>query len=144
ENVQEAVVGTGKKSDTQSNSAGTSGGVTAQEGINGSRAKLPFGLDPATTPVLGSFHTGDQPTSQAISAWYSLPAPTDDELLVVSAAGRITPANFQVQFGTEFDGRIQPVGKKIVMMDIGPSPSWRNLRLPMDRAPEGATAVRIT
>ncbi|MGV7852394.1 arabinosyltransferase C-terminal domain-containing protein, partial [Mycobacterium kansasii] len=34
--------------------AGTEGGTTAAPGINGSRARLPFNLDPARTPVLGS------------------------------------------------------------------------------------------
>ncbi|MCP5888492.1 arabinosyltransferase C-terminal domain-containing protein, partial [Klebsiella pneumoniae] len=40
---------------TSSNSAGTSGGTTENVGINGSTVALPFGLDPSTTPVLGSF-----------------------------------------------------------------------------------------
>lgn len=144
EYVQPGVVGTGQDSNTKSNSAGTGGGLLAEPGVNGSMARLPYGLDPATTPVLGSFHTADQPISHAVSAWYQLPATTPDDLLVISAAGRITPANFQVLFGKDAgDGTITPVGSPIAMMDTGPNPSWRNLRLPMDRAPRDATAVQI-
>ncbi|MGH3553260.1 MAG: arabinosyltransferase domain-containing protein, partial [Mycobacterium sp.] len=36
-----------------SSEAGTEGGTTAAPGINGSRARLPYNLDPARTPVLG-------------------------------------------------------------------------------------------
>ncbi|CAM5685568.1 arabinosyltransferase domain-containing protein [Mycolicibacterium aubagnense] len=39
---------------------GTEGGTTAGMGVNGSRAKLPYNLDPATTPVLGSWRPGVQ------------------------------------------------------------------------------------
>ncbi|MDP1086475.1 arabinosyltransferase C-terminal domain-containing protein, partial [Klebsiella pneumoniae] len=38
---------------------GTTGGSGA-ETINGSTVKLPFGLDPAVTPVLGSYQDGVQ------------------------------------------------------------------------------------
>ncbi|XGU20413.1 arabinosyltransferase C-terminal domain-containing protein [Rhodococcus sp. 3Y1] len=40
--------------DTAGNSAGTGGGA-GQTGVNGSSVALPFGLDPATTPVMGSY-----------------------------------------------------------------------------------------
>jgi arabinosyltransferase B len=42
-------------------SAGTSGG-TGRVGVNGSTAKLPFGLDPSTTPVMGSYQEGVRPS----------------------------------------------------------------------------------
>ncbi|WP_182358973.1 arabinosyltransferase domain-containing protein [Tomitella gaofuii] len=144
EYVQPGVVGTGEQSNTKSNSAGTGGGLIAEPGINGSLARLPFGLNPDTTPVIGSFHTADQPISHAVSSWYQLPPRADDQLLVISAAGRINPANFQVLFGTTNpDGSVTAVGSPIAMMDTGPDPSWRNLRLPMERAPKGADAVQI-
>jgi len=144
EYVQPGVVGTGEQSNTKSNSAGTGGGLNQESGINGSLARLPFGLDPDTTPVLGSFHTAEQPIAHAVSAWYRLPEHSPEQLLAISAAGRITPANFQVLFGkTGPDGTVTPVGKPIGMMDPGPDPSWRNLRLPMDRAPQEADAVQI-
>ncbi len=59
-------------------------------------ARLPYGLDPASTPVLGSWRSGVQQPAVLRSAWYRLPprealgagrAP----LLVVSAAGPLRP-----------------------------------------------------
>ena len=35
---------------------------------------LPFGLDPETTPVLGSYRRGPQVAAELTSAWYRLPA----------------------------------------------------------------------
>src|SRR5690606_14211459 len=73
--------------------AGTEGGTTVAAGVNGSRARLPFGLDPAGTPVLGSWRGGTQQPAFLRSAWYQLPAgwndrKRSDSLLVVAAAGR--------------------------------------------------------
>ena len=49
---------------------GTEGGTTAAAGVNGSRARLPYNLDPATTPVMGSWRSGTRsgPTHWATSA----------------------------------------------------------------------------
>lgn len=54
--------------------AGTGGGY-GPEGVNGSRVFLPFGLDAATTPVMGSY---DENTvaAEATSVWYQLPPAT--------------------------------------------------------------------
>ena len=74
--------------------AGTEGGTTARAGVNGSRARLPYGLDPARTPVLGSWRSGTQQTAALRSAWYRLPPRDSDEeppLLAVAAAGRFDP-----------------------------------------------------
>jgi arabinosyltransferase C len=72
-----------------SSEAGTEGGTTAAPGINGSRAKLPYNLDPARTPMLGSWRSGVQVPSRLRSAWYRLPAADQRDaagpLLVVSA-----------------------------------------------------------
>ncbi|HRD13252.1 MAG TPA: arabinosyltransferase domain-containing protein, partial [Mycobacterium sp.] len=69
--------------------AGTEGGTTAAAGINGSRARLPYGLDPARNPVLGSWRSGIQQPAKLRSAWYRLPDDWQSSpLLVVSAAGR--------------------------------------------------------
>ena len=68
--------------------AGTDGGY-GPVGVNGSRVFLPFGLDPARTPVMGSY---DENTvaAKATSAWYQLPPRTPDRpLVVVAAAGAI-------------------------------------------------------
>ena len=134
-------------------SSGTAGGTGAL-GVNGSTAALPFGLDPATTPVLGSYQEGIQEPAEATSSWYQLPARSDDAPLVVfSAAGRIwsyddTGAltygqSLLLEYGKrQPDGSVQAQGTYLPR-DIGPAPSWRNLRVPLaDIAPD-ADAVRI-
>src|SRR5699024_3086280 len=142
--VQPGVVGTGSDSKRRSNSAGTGGGRSAEPGVNGSHAALPFGLDPETTPVVGSFDSADQSTAWTTTAWYPLPenAVQDGELLVVSAAGRINDWHLRVEFGRADGDDYEVIGEDS-LIDIGPAPSWRNLRLPLDDAPEGTTAVRL-
>ncbi|EUA24574.1 mycobacterial cell wall arabinan synthesis family protein [Mycobacterium xenopi 3993] len=54
-------------------------------GVNGSRAALPFGLDPARTPVMGSYGENTV-AAHATSVWYQLPPRTPDRPLVVVAA----------------------------------------------------------
>ncbi len=56
-----------------SSSGGTGGGEMEKAGVNGSFAKLPFGLDPDRTPVLGSYSQNDQAPASLTSAWYRLP-----------------------------------------------------------------------
>ncbi|MGB9226852.1 arabinosyltransferase domain-containing protein, partial [Mycobacterium sp.] len=83
---------------------GTEGGTTAGPGINGSRARLPYNLDAARTPVLGSWRSGIQVPALLRSAWYRLPPPDQRgkwPLLVVSAAGRFDPREVQVQWATD-------------------------------------------
>src|SRR4029079_13453660 len=60
--------------DESSGQAGTEGGTTAGVGVNGSRARLPFNLDPARTPVMGSWRSGTQQPALLRSAWYRLSA----------------------------------------------------------------------
>ena len=138
---------------TTSTGAGTGGGRTGNEGVNGSTVRLPFGLDPATTPILGSYRTGVQQAAALESGWYVLPERTEDTpLLVVTAAGRvhyvdpdgvITPGqDVQLEFGATSGSEVSPVGR-VSPIDIGPSPSWRNLRVPTDAIPTDADAVRI-
>ncbi|MGH3560897.1 MAG: arabinosyltransferase domain-containing protein, partial [Mycobacterium sp.] len=82
-----------------SSEAGTEGGTTVAPGINGSRARLPYNLDPARTPVLGSWRSGGQMPAALRSAWYRLP-PRDEAgpLLVVTAAGRFSADEVTVQW----------------------------------------------
>ena len=54
--------------------AGTGGGY-GPVGVNGSRVFLPFGLDPKTTPVMGSYKENTV-AAKATSAWYELPPRT--------------------------------------------------------------------
>ena len=54
--------------------AGNEGGTNPAPGINGSVAQLPYNLDPARTPVLGSWRPGIQVPAHLRSGWYRLPA----------------------------------------------------------------------
>ncbi|MFI6957170.1 arabinosyltransferase domain-containing protein [Nocardia sp. NPDC050408] len=133
--------------------AGTDGGYGAT-GVNGSRATLPFGLDPATTPVMGSYQGGVQQPAHLVSSWYQLAPRSDDHpLVVISAAGRILSVDdtgdtrygqsLTVDYGKHLpDGSVQMLGTYLPR-DIGPFPSWRNLRIPLDELAPDADAVRI-
>ncbi|MBV7294409.1 arabinosyltransferase domain-containing protein [Corynebacterium sp. TAE3-ERU12] len=133
--------------------AGTNGGFLGNEGVNGSRARLPYGLNRQKIPVLGSYSSDIQVPAALTSAWFALPKPTEDTpLLVVTAAGRIAHNDFNgvrqpgqrlvFEFGRDTGDGFEVLGD-VEPLDIGPEPSWRNLRTPMDQVPEGATAVRL-
>ncbi|MCW2563566.1 MAG: cell wall arabinan synthesis protein [Mycobacterium sp.] len=137
--------GTSNFADTETgaltaNEAGTEGGTTAAAGVNGSRARLPYGLDPARTPVMGSWRGGTQQPATLRSAWYRLP-PRDQAgpLLVVSAAGRFDPGEVSVQWAND---KGEPAGG-VGFADVGAAPAWRNLRVPMAAIPRDATQVRL-
>ncbi|GAB3701623.1 arabinosyltransferase domain-containing protein [Corynebacterium nasicanis] len=133
---------------------GNTGGTRAEVGVNGSRARLPFNLDYDTVPVMGSWTSGAQYPASITSSWYELPDATEDApLVVVSVAGRIEHHDINgvkhngqellLEYGTRGDdGRVRNVDE-VEMLDIGPLPSWRNLRLPIDSLPEEANVVRI-
>src|ERR1700731_3750894 len=77
-----------KPNAAMSDSAGTAGGK-GPVGVNASNVALPFGLDPARTPVMGSYGENSL-AATATSSWYQLPPRTPDRpLVVVSAAGAI-------------------------------------------------------
>ncbi|WP_238420868.1 arabinosyltransferase domain-containing protein [Gordonia sp. 'Campus'] len=136
---------------------GTTGG-TGPRGVNGSTAALPFGLDPATTPVLGSNETS---TGQATltTGWYRLPARDSSPLIVITAAGAVFSLDrdgvpifgqsLEVQFGREVRGgagesEFVQVGAPAIPIDAErTNRPWRNLRIPMDRVPADATTMRI-
>ena len=141
-----------KPNAAMSDSAGTAGG-TGPVGLNGSHAALPFGLDPARTPVMGSYGENSL-AATATSAWYQLPPRTQDRpLVVVSAAGAIWSykedgtftygQSLKLQWGvTRPDGTTQPLAE-VQPIDIGPEPAWRNLRFPLAWAPPEANVARI-
>ena len=148
-----------KPSANQSDAAGTAGGKIpddAPDGVNGSRVALPFGLDPAVTPVLGSYK--EQVAAHATSVWYRLPEPAKDRapIVVVTAAGAIWSHGedgkldygqpLKLQWGKagskESAGTVEPLGE-MEPIDIGPQNSWRNLRFPLAWAPPGTDVVRI-
>lgn len=133
--------------------AGTGGGQGAQ-GVNGSTVALPFGLDPAATPILGSYQDGVQQPAFVSSSWYELPERSPDHpLVVITAAGRILSYDDTgaMQYGQSLTvdyGKRQPDGSitqlgTYLPRDIGPFPSWRNLRVPLDEIAPEADAVRV-
>lgn len=144
---------------TDTTGAGTGGGTSVQAGINGSTVALPFGLDPARTPVLGSYQDGDQRQAKLTTQWYRLDL-TDEmradpayRVLALTAAGRIRSVDadgvltygqdLTVEYGTRnADGTMAVLGS-VTPLDIGPNPSWRNLRVPLDQLPREVNAVRV-
>jgi arabinosyltransferase A len=141
-----------KPNATMTDSAGTAGGK-GPAGVNGSHAALPFGLDPARTPVMGSYGENSLAAS-AKSAWYQLPARSPDRpLVVVSATGAIWSykedgtftygQQLKLQWGVAGpDGTTRPLAE-VYPIDIGPEPAWRNLRFPLSWAPPEANVARI-
>lgn len=141
-----------KPNAAMSDSAGTAGGK-GPVGVNGSHAALPFGLDPARTPVMGSYGENNL-AATATSAWYQLPPRKPDRpLVVVTAAGEIWSykedgdftygQQLKLEWGvTRPDGTTQPLGQ-MYPIDLGPQPAWRNLRFPLALAPPEANVARI-
>ncbi|AKK10114.1 arabinosyltransferase domain-containing protein [Corynebacterium uterequi] len=126
----------------------------ATVGVNGSYARLPFNLDPGIVPVVGSYRAEAATAAAATSHWYRLPETRSEQapLIVVSVAGRIHhhDANgveqpgqtFLLEYGRSTPGGVELLGER-EMLDIGPAPAWRNLRLPLDALPAEADAVRL-
>ncbi|WP_338080036.1 arabinosyltransferase domain-containing protein [Antrihabitans stalactiti] len=148
-------VGTTNNKTTSTTSSGTGGGTDEKAGINGSTVALPFGLDPARVPVLGSYQTDDQKKANLKSQWYGLDRPDNkyDDILVVSAAGKIWSLDadgiptygqdLRIEYGTRGPGDEVAVKGSVTPIDIGPAPSWRNLRVKLDDIPRDADVVRI-
>ncbi|MDA2894162.1 arabinosyltransferase domain-containing protein [Mycolicibacterium sp. BiH015] len=126
----------------------------SRPGVNGSTVPLPYGLDPARVPVAGTYSIGAQQESRLASAWYELP-PADDAhpLVTITAAGTITGTSVannvttgqtvELEYATRGpDGTPVPAGR-VTPFDIGPTPSWRNLRYPRSQIPDDAVAVRV-
>ncbi|CCQ15332.1 putative arabinosyltransferase C [Rhodococcus sp. AW25M09] len=139
--------------DEEASASGTSNTVdteqqqqpTSTTGAGTGGSALPFGLDPATVPVLGSF--GSDTPAALTTGWYALPEDRGD-LISIAAAGRIRSVNsdgivtygqsLELEYG--IDGRAQG---RVTPIDIGPTPSWRNLRVPMDQIPTGSDMIRL-
>ncbi len=133
--------------------AGTTGG-RGPETVNGSRAALPFGLDPAVTPVLGSF--GHNANAYLTTGWYDLPDRDASPLIAFATAGAVSTIaengehtygqKLVAQFGTRDGGDFRQIGGDVTPIDPGPvfpQRPWRNLRIPMSEVPDGATAMRL-
>lgn len=126
---------------------GTGDSTAVKPGVNGSKARLPYGLDPARTPVLGSWRSGVQQPARLRSAWYRLPPAGqrtgDAPLIVVSAAGRFDADEVVVQWATDAQAAANKPGGSMGFADIGPTPAWRNLRAPLKAIPAEATQIRL-
>jgi arabinosyltransferase B len=126
----------------------------SRPGVNGSTVPLPYGLDPRRVPLAGTYSTGAQQESRLASAWYGLPAADDAHpLVVITAAGTITGRSVadgvdtgqkvELEYATAGpDGAPVPAGR-VSPYDVGPTPSWRNLRFPREQIPADAVAVRV-
>jgi arabinosyltransferase A len=132
--------------------AGTGGGY-GPEGVNGSRVFLPFGLDPARTPVMGSYGENTM-AAKATSAWYQLPPRTPDRPLVtVAAAGAIWyyeedgsfnyGQSLKLQWGVHRPDGTYEALSEVQPIDIFQQKAWRNLRFPLAWAPPEANVARI-
>jgi arabinosyltransferase B len=124
-------------------------------GVTGSTVPLPYGLDPKRVPLAGSYVAGSsQQQSRLTSAWYQLPPPdAAHPLVVITAAGSITGNSIfngrtegqtvELEYGRPGpNGGFVPAGR-VAPYDLGPIPSWRNLRFDRAQLPADATAVRI-
>jgi len=123
-------------------------------GVNGSTVPLPYQLDPARVPLAGSYTDNAQQESVLTSAWYELP-PNDEghPLVVVTAAGTIAGNSIlnnhtdgqtvELEYGRPGPDGAPVPGGRMEPFDLGPAPSWRNLRFPRSGIPADATAVRI-
>jgi arabinosyltransferase B len=123
-------------------------------GINGSTVPLPYQLDPARVPMAGSYTDNAQQESLLTSAWYELP-PNDAShpLVVVTAAGTIAGNSIlndhtdgqtvELEYGRPGPNGAPVAAGRVEPFDLGPAPSWRNLRFPRSAIPADATTVRI-
>lgn len=125
--------------------SGITGGVRDTPGINGSRVRLPYGLDPARVPVLGSYGSGDDADAALTSAWYRLPERSESRpILAIAVAGTLAPHAVTVEYTSDPapTGRSAAEGS-VTPLDPGPLPTWRDLRVPLADLPDGATSVRL-
>ena len=127
-------------------------------GINGSTVPLPYALNPAQVPEAGSYANGPQQEATLASAWYRLPSGDKSyldahPLVVVTAAGTIAGNSVlnahtdgqivELEFGRPGPGGAPVAAGRVQPYDLGPAPSWRNLRFPRSEIPADAVAVRI-
>ncbi|MBT0567559.1 arabinosyltransferase domain-containing protein [Williamsia sp. CHRR-6] len=151
QNTAQNSAGAGDDTSGSDSVEGGTGGGQGARGVNGSTVRLPFGLSPARTPVLGSY---GGPGGTLSSAWYQMPPRSSKApLLAVSVAGAVQGTDKQgvihpgqslvVEYGrVGAGGRVIGLGTRSPI-DIADPPIWRNLRFPLDEAPRAATVARI-
>ncbi|MBO0856102.1 MAG: arabinosyltransferase C-terminal domain-containing protein, partial [Nocardia sp.] len=133
-------------------SAFDSGKKQGDTGTQTGGAPLPYGLDSATTPELGT--SGQEDPADMTTGWYRLPAAGDRTgIVAMTAAGRIRSIDkdglvkpgqrVEVEYGvTDSATGAHSLGS-VIPIDIGPSPTWRNLRVPFAQIPAQANVIRI-
>ena len=133
-------------------SAFDSGKQEGEVGTQTGGAPLPYGLDSTSTPELGT--AGLQDPVELTTGWYRLPDPADRSgIVALTAAGRIrsvdtdgvvTPGQrVEIEYGTTDSATEAHTLGSVLPLDIGPTPSWRNLRVPFDQIPAQADVIRV-
>src|SRR5690606_25234551 len=93
-------------------------------------------------PILGSYQSGAQINAETTTDWYPLSGRSEQNPLVtIGVAGSFAPDAVLVEYSTA-GGEFEVAGS-VAPIAIGPAPSWRNLRVPMDTLPDDATAIRL-
>ena len=113
-------------------------------GINGSRARLPFSLDPARTPVMGSWRSGTQQPARA--ALGLVPAARRlERARPVVACSWCRPRDASTPATSSCSGPATTASRRAALgfADVGAPPAWRNLRAPLAAIPADATQVRL-
>nr|NKW57639.1 arabinosyltransferase [Prescottella equi] len=94
------------------------------------------------------YQSGAQESAELVTGWYGPPRPQRRRpILTIAAAGRIhsvDPGHRHRRPATRRRVRHPAGGRqrrglgRIAPIDIGPAPSWRNLRVPLDQLPRRA------
>lgn len=113
-------------------------------GGNDALAEPPHGFTPRSVPMWSSYSEQANPTGQLRTDWFGIGDRSADDQVTVSA---YAPGGKATQVELEF-GRPTPRGFEVVgtetLLDSGNgSGEWKDLRLGLDKAPDGATAVRV-
>ncbi|MEV6275499.1 arabinosyltransferase domain-containing protein [Nocardia sp. NPDC051832] len=123
-------------------------GELAPDGDGPGGPALPFGLDSARVPLLGSYTTGERRAASLTTQWYRLDLAAAQQdpayrVVVLTIAGRIEGEQLRVEFADRAgDGTIRPLGE-LVPPSVAGTPRWRNLPIALDRVPEGTNAIRM-
>lgn len=123
--------------------AGTEGGTTARAGINGSRARLPF---TSTRPARPCWAAGAAaPRRRPACGRPGTGCPTArraDRCSWCRRRAASIPAKSWCSGPPTTAARTDP-GGSLGFGDVGASPAWRNLRLPLSAIPDDATRIRL-
>lgn len=103
-----------------------------------------FGSDRA--PVWGSYDSNGSGTGELRTQWYDLPerAASGEVPVVLTLAGIDTGGNtLSVEFGRDTEQGFEVMERRVVPPAQGAPPDWRDARITVNGAAEGATRMRI-